>query len=323
MNIKYRTLKAAFVLSLAILLPISCTEDEKQESINIPVARTIQGSPFVIALLPGRNVFQQKEQYNALAVYLSKSTGMNIKTKLLDSYASIYSEIKEGKVNAAVLGGLSYVVINSKIPLEPIARPYLKDGTSTYNSVIFTTRNSGINEDVTTWKDKRIVLVNKSSYSGYVFPLWYLNKNGVKDLVRYFRSVNYTGSADSSITAVFQGQADIGCSSKRRFNELIEKDPQMRRKLTIIANSPSLPYNTFVMKRNENNILKVKMKAALLDMDKTPEGREALSAMKATHFIETKGSEYSLLSGMLDNLGLKTDDFNLEFIEILHLPPEN
>jgi ABC-type phosphate/phosphonate transport system substrate-binding protein len=77
------------------------------------------------------------------------------------------------------------------------------------------------------------------------------------------------------------------------------------------------------MKRSENDALKKKIKAALLDMDKTPEGREALSALNAAHFIETKGAEYGLLSGMLNTLGLKTDDFNLEFIEILHLPPNN
>jgi len=323
MNIFYRITKALFILFLAVLLPFSCTEDEKQEPVNISTVKTIQGPPFVIALLPGRNVFQQKEQYNVLASYLSKAIGMNITTKLFDSYASIYREIKEGRADAAVLGGLSYVVINSKIPLEPLARPYLKDGTSTYSAVIFSVNNSGINADVRTWKDKRFVLVNKSSYSGYVFPLWHLNKNGVKDLMRYVRSVSYTGSADSSITAVFQGQADIGCSSKRRFNELIEKNPLMRRKLVIIANSPSLPSNTFVMKRSENDTLKKKIKAALLDIDKTPEGREALSALKAERFIETKGSEYSILSGMLDTLGLKTDDFNLEFIEILHLPPDH
>lgn len=323
MNKTQKTIKAALILLLAVLLPFSCTEDEKQESINIPAAKTIQGPSFVIALLPGRNVFQQKEQYNALAAYLSKFTGMNITTKLFDSYASIYREMKEGRADAAVLGGLSYVVINSKIPLEPLARPYMKDGTSTYSAVIFTAKNSGINADVSTWKDKRIALVNKSSYSGYVFPLWYLNKNGVKDLLSYFRSVNYTGSADSSITAVFEGQTDIGCSSKRRFDDLIKKNPPMRRKLTVIVNSPSLPSNTFVMKRSENDALKKKIKAALLDMDKTPEGREALSALNAAHFIETKGAEYGLLSGMLNTLGLKTDDFNLEFIEILHLPPNN
>jgi len=323
MNIFNRIIKAVFILFLAILLPFSCTEDEKQKPASISTAKTIQDPPFVIALLPGRNVFQQKEQYNVLASYLSKPTGMNIKTKLLDSYASIYREIKEGRADAAILGGLSYVVINSKIPLEPLARPYLKDGTSTYNALIFTTDNSGINADVRTWKDKRIAFVNKSSYSGYVFPLWYLNKNGVKGLMSYFKSINYSGSADSSITAVFQGQADIGCSSGRRFYDLINKNPSMRRKLMVIANSPSLPLNTFVMKSSENETLKKKMKAALLDMDKTPEGREALSALKAAHFIETKGSEYSLLSDMLNTLGLKTDDFNLEFIEILHLPPNN
>ncbi len=127
-----------FILCLAILLTFACTENEKQKPVNIPTGKNVQAPSFVIALLPGRNVFLQKKNYNALADYLSKSIGMNVKTKLFESYTEIYNEMLEGKVDAAFLGGLSYVVINSKIPLEPIVRPYLKDGTSTYRGVIFT-----------------------------------------------------------------------------------------------------------------------------------------------------------------------------------------
>ena len=298
-----------------------CSE-KKDAAYIIQNRKSVSKESVVIALLAGKNVFIQKRQYNALAGYLSKSTGLDVKIKIYEGYDDIYNEMLEGKVDAVFFGGLSYVVINSKVPLEPIARPNLKDGTSTYRGVIFTTKDSGINGDVKTWKNKRIALVNKYSYSGYVFPLWDLHESGVKDLKGYFRSVIYSGSMDSSITAVFQGQVDIGCASDRIFNELTEKDFLMREKLAVIASSPPLPYNTFVMKKNADHTLKEKMKAGLLDMDKTPDGREALSMIGATGFIETKESEYSPLYGMLNTLGLKPGDFILEFIEMLHLTPD-
>ncbi len=74
-----------------------------------------------------------------------------------------------------------------------------------------------------TWKGKRIALVNKSSNSGYIFPKWYLHQNGVKNPERYFKSIIYAGSNDSSVMTVFQNDADIGCSGDKRFNELVRE----------------------------------------------------------------------------------------------------
>jgi phosphonate transport system substrate-binding protein len=322
MRISRKKAVQLFVLCLAVLLLFACTENEKQESTNAFSGKNVPAPSFVIALLPQRNVFLQKKHYNVLADYLSKSIDMNVKTKLFDSYNEIYEEMLEGKVDAAFLGGLSYVVINSKISLEPIARPYLKNGTSTYKGVIFTMKDRGISGEVTTWKDKRIALVNKSSNSGYIFPRWYLYHNGVKDIESYFKSIIYSGSGDSSVTTVFQGEADIGCASDRIFNEVVGKNPLMREKLIIIASSPPLPYNTFSMRKSADHTLKARLKEALLHMDKTPGGRNVLSMLNAIQFIETKGSEYRPLSGMLNDLGLKPGDFALEFIEIPHLTPE-
>jgi phosphonate transport system substrate-binding protein len=317
-----RSIIIFFSLSLLVMSSLPGCSEKKDSADIIQNNKSVTKESVVIALLAGRNVFMQKKQYNALAGYLSKSIGLDVKTKIYDGYDHIYSEMLEGKVDAVFFEGISYVVINSKIPLEPIARPYLKDGTSAYRGVIFTIKDSGIDGDVKTWKDKRIALVNKSSYSGYVYPTWYLYESGVKDLKSYFRSVIYTGSMDSSITAVSQGQADIGCASDRIFNELTEKDFLMREKLAVIASSPPLPYNTFVMKKSANHTLKEKIKAGLFNIDKTPEGRNALSMIGATSFIETKESEYSPLYGMLNTLGLKPGDFELEFIELLHLTPD-
>jgi phosphonate transport system substrate-binding protein len=164
-----------FIFIFTVLLPFACTENEKQEPDNPSTVKNIPTTSFVIALLPQRNVFLQKKRYKALADYLSKSTGMNVKTKLLDSYDAIYNEMLQGKVNAAFFGSLSYVAANSKIPLDPVARPYLKDGTSTYKGVIFTLKDKGITGDVRTWKNKRIALISKSTTAGYIF-LMYLIK---------------------------------------------------------------------------------------------------------------------------------------------------
>jgi phosphonate transport system substrate-binding protein len=296
----------------ALLLIVACSS-KTTDPAKAEVSRAPEKT-FTIALLPEQNVFEQKRRYKLLAEYLSRSLGMNVKTKLLDSYDAIYNEMVNKRVDGAVFGSLSYVVMNSKIPLDPIARPLQKDGTSTYKGLIFTLRNRGITGDVRTWRGKRIALVNKFTTAGYIFPRWYLYKRGVKDFGSYFSKIVYTGSHDAAVLSVFQNEADIGCASDRIFNEVIKKNPLMHEKLIVIANSAPVPSNTFGIRESVGSGVAERLKDVFLNMDKTPGGRDALSMLGAARFIETRESEFEPISEMLNPLGLKPEDLALEFI---------
>ncbi len=301
-----------FVLFLLILPYAGCVE--KRETQKPSATKSAAPKPFIIALLPARNVFLQKKRYQPLADYLSKALDMHVSTKILDSYEAIYGEMLKHKVDAAVFGSLSFVIMNSKIPLDTLARPYKKDGISTYKGVIFALKDRGITGEVRTWKGKRIALVSKSTTAGYMFPKWYLYKKGIKNFESYFSKVIYTGSHDAAIHAVVNNDTDIGCTSDMAFQDSIEKNPSMREKLMILAISASVPLDTLGVREDMDGKLKEKLKTTLLGLDKTPEGRAALSQLGAEGFIETKESEFAPIFEMLDDLGLKPDDFVLETV---------
>jgi phosphonate transport system substrate-binding protein len=217
-------------------------------------------------------------------------------------------------VDAAFFGSFSFVVMNSKLDIDPIGRPLKKNGTSTYKGLIFALSGKGITEDVRTWQDKRIALVHRSTMAGYIFPRYYLNLKGVKDFEGYFRKVIYVGSHDAAILSVFTGDADIGCASDRLFNKLTEENPLMLQKLLVLASSTSVPSNTLGLRKGINNALRERLKAALMTMESAPEGKNALSALGAVRFIETKKSEFEPIFEMLNTLGLKPETFALETI---------
>lgn len=298
---------------LALLSLAACSEKKDVEKPAV-AANHISTDSFVIALLPEQNVFEQKKRYKTLADFLSRSLGVPVKTKLLDSYDAVYNEMLQKKVNAAFFGSLSYVVMNSKIDIELLARPYLANGISTYRGVIFTLRDKGITEDVKSWRGKRIALVNKSTTAGYIFPKYYLLNKGVKDFEAHFRKVIYTGSHDASILSVFTGGADIGCASDLIFNKLTRENPAMRERLLILANSAPVPANVLGIIKGTDNAMKKRLRDALMNMEKTPEGRDALSTLGAVRFIETKRSEFEPILEMLNALGLKPETFALEAI---------
>ncbi len=302
-----KKLIALCLLSAAFLSFAACSE--KQKTDNLPPDKDIPLNSLVIGVLPEQNVFVQKKRYKPLAGYLSTSIGMNVRTRLLDSYDAIYSEMTTGKLDAAFFGSLNYTVMDSRLPIEPIARPQMRDGVSTYRGLIFTLKNSGITDDVKTWKNKRIALVNKSTTAGYLFPKWHLYQRGVKNFEGYFRKVIYTGSHDASILAVFYGDVDIGCAKDLIFNKFLEENPQIREKLTVIATSLPVPSNTLGVNKDVDPKLRERLKDALLNADRTSEGKDALSLMGAARFIETKQTEYGPVYEMLRDLGLKPTDF--------------
>ncbi len=270
------------------------------------------GHTFVIALLPRENIFYQKRRYDLLADYLSRNLGVNVKTRLLDSYDSVYNEMSTGKVDAAFFGGLSYVVMDSKIDIDPIARPVYRDGRSSYRGVIFARRDRGITGNISTWRGKRIALASKSTTSGYLFPRWYLHNRGVKEFSGYFSRIFYVGSLDAAIDAVMDNKVDIGCSTDRLFDKYLIKNPAARGSLLILAISGPFPSGTLGVKKGslDTHIEKL-LKETLLGMDKTDEGRAVLSSMRAARFIETRKSDYDHIADMMADLGLGPDFFEL------------
>lgn len=300
-----------WLLGLVIgLFLFACSE--RKESSKPAENKKAGSGDFVIALLPEQNVFLQKRKYRPLAEYLGTSTGITIRTKLLDSYDAIYNEMIDNKVDAAFFGSLSYIAMDSKIDIEPLARPALTDGTSTYRGVIFARRGTGVSRAVATWKGKRVALVNKSTAAGYIFPKWHLHKNGIDDFERYFRKILFTGSHDAAVIAVLKGDADIGCAKDHILDKFFQENGKLREELIILAVSAPVPSNTLGVKASSDSALKERLKSALLDLDKHPEGRRALSVLGAGRFVETKEREYHPLFDMLSALGLKPGAFAIQ-----------
>jgi phosphonate transport system substrate-binding protein len=291
----------------------ACSEREDHSEV-VAKETTVSTESFVIGLVPQQNVFEQKKKYGPLAAFLSRSLGMNVKTKLLDSYDAIYTEMLEEKVDAAFFGSLSYVAANSKIGIDPVARKLKESGVSTYKGLVFARKGKGITENMDTWKGRRIALVHTSTTAGYIFPKFYLHQKGVTDFKSYFGKVIFTGSHDASVLSVFKGDADIGCASDQIFNQLTRENPLMREELVILAESRPVPLNVLGVRKGIKADLRARLKKTLLEMDRTSEGRDVLSSLGAVRFIETSESEFEPVLDMLNALGMVPGDFALSSI---------
>jgi phosphonate transport system substrate-binding protein len=292
-------------ISVAItlcLLAVSCSQ--KPEDIAKVEPKNIRESAFTIAILPEQNVFEQKKRYRPLAEYLSDTLNVNVKIKLLDSYGSIYDEIKNRTIDAAFFGSFNYVLTRARADIEPIARPVEIGGNSNYRGIIFTRKDSDLNSDIRTWKGKRISLVHEVTTAGYIFPRWYLKRHGIDNFEKYFRRIIFSGSHDAAILAVLKGQADIGAAKDLIFKKLLSENPAIRDEIVVLAESISVPSNSLCVRADLKNNIKSSLKKTLLSMHNTDNGRTALAALNAERFIETSDSEFNELRQMAGDIGI-------------------
>lgn len=295
-------MRFARLLPAFFLLLLSCSNTPP--GIDAVKPQKIRENTITIAILPEQNVFEQKKRYKPLAEYLSNTLSANVKIKLLDSYGSIYDEIKNKTIDGAFFGSFNYVLTKAKAEIEPIARPVETGGHSNYKGIIFTRKDTGLNADVRTWKGKRIALVHEVTTAGYIFPRWHLKKHGINSFDRYFSRIIFSGSHDAAILSVFKGQADIGAAKDLILKNVLSENPAIKDDIVILAGSFSVPSNSLCVRGDLKDDIKASLKKTLLSMHNTHDGKTALTALNSVRFIETSDSEFDSLREMAKDIGI-------------------
>lgn len=289
----------------ALLSTLACgKEPARQEAAPAP-APASSGAPFTIALLPERNVFEQKKRYQPLQDYLSAAIGRPVTFKLLDNYQLIFTEILEHRADGAFFGSMNGAIAQLKGAVEILARPVELSGVSTYTGYIFSSLDSGITDDPTTWKNKRVALVNKVTTAGYLYPLALLRRSGYRGAPEaYFKQMTFTGSHDAAILAVFNGEADFGACKNTVYDEYVKYHPEVQRNLSVLKVSEQVPSNGLGVGSDLAPDLKKRLRDALLGMNSTEDGQRALRQFKAQRFVETSRSDYQPVFDMARVAGL-------------------
>jgi phosphonate transport system substrate-binding protein len=264
----------------------------------------------VIGLIPEQNIFKQLERYKPLADYLSKKTGLAVRLKVMTRYGDAVHDFRSAEMDGAFFGSFAYVVAHMKAGAEPLARPLAPDGSSTYSGYIFTRKDSGI-KGIRDMKGKRFVFVDKATTAGYLFPLAWLEENGVRNYRTYFREAYFAGTHEDAVYDVFNGRADAGAAKSTMFQRLAAADKRIGDQLVILKKSSEVPENAFSLRKDIDATLRNRLLAALLNMSEDPDGKKALRAFGALGFVRTMDQDYSpvLVLARQARLNLATFDY--------------
>lgn len=257
----------------------------------------------LIGLIPEQNIFRQRERYQSLKNYLSERLGLRVNFTSLSRYGNLIDRFSKEKMDAAFFGSFTYTLARHQIGVEPLARPVNLDGTSTYHGYLFVRKDSGI-RNAADMRGKRFAFVERATMAGYLFPLAYFKENGFAEPQAHLGEVYFTGSHDAAIMAVLNREAEIGASKNTIYDQLATENSRIKNELLILASSSVVPQNCLAVRKDLEPELKKALKRALIDMDKTREGIEALQAFGARGFIETTDNDFSYLYKLSSEIGI-------------------
>ncbi len=294
-------------LALIAFSFIGCNKAESVKIVDLNKTRELSDNleeppRLRIGLIPEEDIRSMAQRYEPLAEYLSKKLNQRVVLIYLGSYTEVCDKFIYKELDAAFFGSFSYVLTHAKSGVEPIARPDYA-GVSTYRGLIIVRQDSDI-KSVADMKYKRLALVHRATFAGYLYPLHYFNKYKISDLWSYFSKVVFAGSHDKAILAVLNGDADIAVPKDLVYQRMIKQNPDLQKKLVVLAASEPVPSNALCVSKDMDRGLKNKLKNILLNLDKDQEAKGALQSLGAVRFIETQDRDYSNLYEVIKDLGL-------------------
>lgn len=263
-----------------------------------------------IGIIPEQNVFKQLEKYELLGKYIENKADIKIKFTVLSRYGNIIDSFKRKNLDGAFWGSFAGAMAIKELGVQPLVRPVRLDGLSSDRSYIFVHKYSVINS-VDRMRDAEIAFVDKTTTTGYVYPVAYFMKHGVENVENFFKEYYFTGSHDAAVYAVLNKEVDIGCAKSTVYEQLSRNDQRIKNDLVILAQSAPVPSNGLGVTDNVDVHIKVKLKNVLLGMKTDPEGSKVLEEFGAENFIETTEKDYVPVFDYAKKAGIDMAGYNL------------
>jgi phosphate/phosphite/phosphonate ABC transporter binding protein len=269
----------------------------------VPMRREI-----VLAVPPERSVLALNLKYGELARYLGEHLGRPVELVYRHSYAECAEALRSGQVDAAFLGSFSYALTRQKLGVEVLARPEY-DGGSQYRGVFYVRAHSPYRE-IVDLKGVRVAHAGTATTAGHIFPLYALKTRGLPPPAEFFGAFEEASSQEGAIRSLAEGRADAAAAKDLVFEEMVRENPGLRVEIRELASSPPVPSNGLVTGPRMDPELRGQIRRLLLEMDRSPRGREALGDMGANRFIATTDADYVNLYQMVDTVSAQLIDLD-------------
>jgi phosphonate transport system substrate-binding protein len=263
-----------------------------------------------VGVIPNIAPDRQRAQYEPLRAYLARTLGVDVELFVATDYAGVVSALAADKLDAAYLGGLTYVQAEQQVKLAPLVTEIDREtGTPEYLSAIVVRKDSPY-QSVNDLLDARASFAfgDVSSTSGSLYPHVMLAEAGARCSPEDPAScpplskTTFTGGHDATAQAVLGGSVDGGGLELRILHRMERDGSVPKGALRVIATRKVMGYPWVV-----RQALGEETHAALVRAFTSITDPKLLDLLRAKRYVPVTASDYQEVRQMAAKFGLVTN----------------
>jgi phosphonate transport system substrate-binding protein len=265
------------------------------------------GQPIRFAVVPERDIFEQRARFVSLSQYLEAELGRPIDLLTLNSYQAVIDALGDGRADMACLGSMAAVLAMDRMGARVLAKPVQPDGVDVYHGLLLVRADSGIDR-IEALRGRSVAMI-RTTTAGHLFPIQQFVEHGLLNGQSRVRLL-WVGTHDDALTALLAGDVDAAALKDLRLAaHENEHGPAPVREL---ARSGPVPTNAVFVRRDLEAATSEALRAALLGMEKTGPGRTALKALGIKRFAPCDVKEYGPAYDLIEKLEPVWDQMGVE-----------
>ncbi|MFN3437701.1 MAG: phosphonate ABC transporter substrate-binding protein [Acidovorax sp.] len=220
----------------------------------------------------------QRERWEPFFKDMEKKTGLSVKSFYAPDYAGVIEAMRFNKIQVAWYGNKSAMEAVDRANGEVFAQVMFADGSFGYKSLLITRNDSPLKswEDVVkNGKSLNFGIGDPNSTSGFLVPTFYLFSQNKIDYRTAFKTAR-NASHGANIQAVLARQIDVATNNTEEMDKLKASKPELASQLRVLWESPLIPSDPFVWRKDLDPAVKAKIKNFVLNYAKTDEQEKTI-----------------------------------------------
>jgi phosphonate transport system substrate-binding protein len=233
-----------------------------------------EDNPIVMSFVPSGDTQEIIASGDQLAEMITEKTGLEIVANVGTDFAAVREAMGAGKAHIGWLNTFNYVLANEKYDVD-VGLVTERFGSTSYKGQFNVRADSGITtlEDI---KGKVMCWVDPNSTSGYIIPRIMLAANGIDPDADFSQTIE-AGSHNNSITAVYNGDCDVGVSYADARSSIEDDFPDVKEVVAVLATTTDIPNDSVSFAKDFPADMREQIVNALLEISASDEGKEALN----------------------------------------------
>jgi ABC-type phosphate/phosphonate transport system substrate-binding protein len=230
---------------------------------------------------------------------IAKDMGASAESRIYTDIKSLIKDFQNGKLDMGVTLTSDYLNAERELNAE-LAFSKVRGGKTTSKHLLLVHSDSAY-YDIRDLKNKKIAILRKDE-SGEGFLNSVLLKKKLPVAKKFFMGVEEKNKPSNAILSVFFKQADACITSDTSFNTMIALNPQIGKKLRVIASSPEVLETVSFFRRDYDEKYKQRVTKLSQELQDHPRGQQILILFQVDRLVKTKKSDLDMTRIYYDNM---------------------